>query len=114
METNELKQLVEALSDLRHQQTFSDIEDMLLTKLAQITTQRNDLESRETNLIATAFAAAQLEYPAYIGPNRDGHFLKSAYTDIAALRKSLFPVLAKHGLSFRQHTTRRDDGTLAI
>ncbi len=74
----------------------------------------DNLQSLQTDLIATAFAAAQLEYPAYIGPNRDGFYLKSAYTDIAALRKAMFPVLAKFGLSFRQYTRREDGGALSL
>ena len=114
METNELKQLVEALSDLKHQQIYEDVSILLLDKLDQVTKMRNTMESQSTDEIATAFAAAQLEYPAYIGPNRDGFYLKSAYTDIAALRKALFPTLAKNGLSFRQYTSRAADGSLVL
>ena len=114
METNEFKQLIEALHDLKLQNTYDDISTMLHTRLEQITASKNSLESDNTSDIATAFAAAQLEYPAYIGPNRDGHFLKSAYTDIPALRKALFPVLSKHGLSFRQYTKRESDGSLTL
>jgi hypothetical protein len=114
METNELKQLVEALSDLKHQQIYEDVSILLLDKLDQVTKMRNTMESESTDLIATAFAEAQLEYPAYIGPNRDGFYLKSAFTDIPALRRALFPVLAKHGLSFRQYTRRDANGLLTL
>jgi len=92
----------------------NNINELMLDKLNQILAKRSELESEYTDQIATAFAAAQLEYPPYIGPNRDGFFLKSQFTDIAALRTALFPVLAKHGLSFRQYTKRQQDGSLTL
>lgn len=114
MNTDEVRQLVEALDNMRVQQVYSDITSTLQNKLDQISTRTNDLESADTDLIATAFAAAQLEYPSYIGPNRDGKFLKSQYTDIPGLRRAIMPILAKHGLAFRQSTDRRVDGTLIL
>lgn len=114
MDTNDFKGLVEALDSIRNQQTYNDIVSIINERVLDLQKDRDRMHSSSTAEIAKAFAAAQGEYPTYIGPNRDGFFLKSVYTDIPALRKALFPILAKHGLSFRQHTQRTKDGSMEL
>jgi len=56
------------------------------------------LESSEKDLLYTALAQAQVEFPT-IRVNRQA--FKNAYADLYAILKPIYPVLNKYGLSIR-------------
>ena len=69
--------------------------------------------SEQVNELATALAAAQAEMKNATLNKVNPHF-KSKYADLAGIRDTVTPALAKHGLSIVQGTDTVDSGIVVV
>lgn len=69
--------------------------------------------SEQINELATALAAAQAEMKNATLNKVNPHF-KSKYADLAGIRDTVTPALAKHGLSIAQGTDTLDSGIVVV
>jgi len=74
---------------------------------------RDDYESSKTDLICTALAKAQGEFPI-IDTNRVNNFLFNQYSDLDIIIRAVRKPLSENGLSITQQTKLADDKTILV
>jgi len=107
------------MQELNHRNKMED-KDLILQKLAEISSQLNDLKSARVNVpqpaksdalneLSAALAKAQAEMMV-AGMNAENPYFKVKYADLAAIIKASRPALTKHNLAVIQQLLPNDDG----
>lgn len=82
--------------------------DQIILELKEELNRYRELESLQTNELATALAKAQAEFKI-AGKSRDNPFFKSTYADYEDLVAATREALTKHGLSIQTRIITRND-----